>query len=262
MVRLVKGGLPEDEAATLLDASGDDEQVLDEMLSLRRSGVPLAYVTGRTSFLGLELFSEPGVVVPRADTEPLARHAIARLRADEADGRTTHRVADVCTGSGNVACALAASVAGASVWALDLMGQCVRLAYRNVRRLGLADRVQVAEGDLFAPVAHLAGTLDMVVSAPPFISTTRLGRDRAHLLEHEPKEAFDGGPYGLTIHQRLVVEGLSYLRSGGWLLIEFGEGQAPLLERIVGRSDGYDHHELFADGAGVLRGIAARKRSA
>lgn len=197
------------------------------------SDVPLAYQLGSRLFCGHELFVAPGALVPREETELLAR-AGAEVTATAGP---SPRVIDMCTGSGNLAVALALACPGASVWASDLTDGCVAVARRNVERFALGERVRVLQGDLFAPLAGLAleGSIDTIVCNPPYISSGRLGRDRAELLLHEPREAFDGGPYGLTIHQRVVREAPALLRPGGWLLCEFGAGQERQLERLFAK---------------------------
>lgn len=202
------------------------------------SDVPLAYQLGSRLFCGHELFVAPGALVPREETELLARAAIEMA---EAVGPAP-RIIDMCTGSGNLAVAIALACPGASVWASDLTDGCVAVARRNVERFALSERVQVLQGDLFAPLAglELEGSIDVIVCNPPYISSGRLGRDRAELLLHEPREAFDGGPYGLTIHQRVVREAPAFLRPGGWLLFEFGAGQERQLERLFSKGPYHD----------------------
>jgi HemK-like putative methylase len=138
----------------------------------------------------------------------------------------------------------------------------VALARRNVAHVGVAERVVVAQGDLFAPLAGLGllGTIDVVVCNPPYISTGRLEKERAELLAHEPREAFDGGPYGLSIHQRVVRDALAYLKPGGWLLFEIGLGQERQVKVLFERARQYDDVELASDDAGQPRAAMARKR--
>lgn len=214
-----------------------------------------AYQRGRTRFLGLDLEVAPGVLVPRAETELLARTAIERLAAIPRP-----RVVDVCCGSGNLACAIAANLTGARVWAADLLPAAEALTRRNVAALGLSDRVSVHSGDLFAPLlAELAeaGPLDAIVCNPPYISSGRLA-ERADLAV-EPAEAFDGGPYGLTIHQRIIREGLPLLRDEGHLLFEFGAGQARQIQLLFARQRGYAGVALVVDASGEPRVAAATK---
>ena len=152
------------------------------------------------------------------------------------------RVIDMCCGAGNLACAIAVHAPGVRVWASDLTDGCVSWTKRNVEQLGLGERVEVYQGDLFASLADkgLEGTVDIVVCNPPYISSGRLAGDRAELLENEPREAFDGGPYGLNIHQRVMADAPRFLKPGGWLLMEFGLGQHRQVKILLERSDQFE----------------------
>jgi HemK-like putative methylase len=205
-------------------------------------------------FLGVDIESGSGALVPRNETELCGRIAIAKL--EETRGAT---LVDVCCGTGNLACAIAMALPEVRGWALDLTDGCVALARANIARLGLGDRLQVAQGDLFAPLVdqRLEGAVDMITANPPYISTAKLAQ-RADLAG-EPREAFDGGPYGITIHQRVARDALPLLKPGGWLVMEFGLGQERQLEHVIARSRGYEAPELFHDNAGMPRVIAARR---
>jgi len=206
------------------------------------------------SFLDVQIEAGAGVLRPRAETELCGRTAIAKLR--ETGGSL---LADVCCGTGNLACAIASAVPAVHGWALDLTPSCVALARANVARLGLGGRITVAQGDLFAPLAGQAfdGAIDVVTANPPYISTAKLAQRPD--LSGEPREAFDGGPYGVTIHQRVARDAIALLRPGGWLVMEFGHGQDRQLELIIRRTRGYDAIELYNDEAGAPRVIAARR---
>jgi len=236
-------------------------------------GTPTALLTGHGTFMGLDLLVAPGVLVPRAETELLGRTAVAALDAlaDAAAAAAGSgeagppRVVDVCCGAGNLACAIATQVPGARVWAADVTASCVDTARRNVERLGLDGRVSVHRGDLLGALDGLGleGGVDMVVANPPYISTARLtGGDRRHLLAHEPIEAFDGGPYGLTIHQRLTREAPAFLRTGGLLLFEFGLGQQRQVELLFRRARTFADVRFVSDGAGEPRVAVARLAAA
>jgi release factor glutamine methyltransferase len=205
-------------------------------------------------FLGVDIESGPGALVPRNETELCGRTAIAKLQ-----DRIGTRLVDVCCGTGNLACAIAMAIPEVRGWALDLTDGCVALARANVARLGLGDRLQVGQGDLFAPLAgqHLEGAVDLITANPPYISTAKLAQ-RTDLAD-EPREAFDGGPYGITIHQRVARDALPLLKPGGWLVMEFGVGQERQLEHVIARSRGYQAPELFHDDTGTPRVIAARR---
>jgi release factor glutamine methyltransferase len=214
---------------------------------------------GRQTFLGIELLCGEGALVPRPETELLGRMALAKLPA----GGAGVRVIDMCCGAGNLACAIAVHSPGARIWASDLTDGCVNWTRRNVEQLRIGERVEVCQGDLFASLSDkgLAGAVDIVVCNPPYISSGRLAGDRAELLESEPREAFDGGPYGLRIHQRVMADAPRFLKPGGWLLMEFGLGQHRQVKLLLDRSERFETVELANDAAGNPRVAAARLKS-
>ena len=206
------------------------------------------------TFMGLALETAPDVLVPRPETELLCNEALRLI--DAAGARI---VVDLCCGSGNLACALATLRPSLQVWASDLTDACVALTRRNVERCALGERVTVVQGDLLASLQHLAGTVDVLVCNPPYISTGRLAADSAHLLQNEPREAFDGGPYGLTIHQRVVRESPPLLTSTGWLAFEMGLGQERQLELVFQRARTFGPRTLVRDAAGAPHVVSAQR---
>jgi len=209
-------------------------------------------------FMDVPVIVAPGVLVPRAETELLGYTARQRLAACTTEEPV---VIDMCCGSGNLACALAVAAPRARVWACDLTDACVALARRNVGHLGLEDRVTVLQGDLFAPLdAGLQGTVDLVVCNPPYISTGRLAKDKAELLANEPREAFDGGPFGISIQQRVVRAAAEFLGPGGWLLFEIGLGQDRQMRTLFERAHQYEEAQAVSNGAGEVRVMMARRR--
>lgn len=187
-------------------------------------------------FLSISIAAGPGVLAPRPETELLGRVGLERL-----DGVEAPVVIDMCCGSGNLGLAIAHERPDAAVFLSDLTDETVAQAASNAERLGLAGRVSIGQGDLFAGVAPLLDgrKADLIIANPPYISTGKLAGDAAHLLENEPREAFDGGVYGIAIHQRLIAEAPDYLKPGGWLAFEFGLGQDRQMSLLVRRSDRY-----------------------
>ncbi|KPK66928.1 MAG: methyltransferase [Gemmatimonas sp. SG8_38_2] len=223
----------------------------------------MGQLLGSEIFLGVEMHVSTDVLAPRKETELLGRSAIQRLREDGVEQPT---VIDMCCGGGNLACAIATHLPEARIWASDITEACVELARRNVERLGLGARVQVLRGDLFSSFENegLEGKVDLVVCNPPYISTGRLEGDRASLLAHEPREAFDGGPYGLSIQQRVMREAVPYVRHGGTLAFEIGLGQerqvVALFKRVkLEGKRAWDEPELVNDSAGQPRVALARR---
>lgn len=224
----------------------------------RRAAAPAGGFEPRLHhFMSVTLELVPGVLVPRRETELLGRSAVAILH----DGALGSVVIDMCCGSGNLALAIAAEIPSARVWAADLTDSTVALARSNAERLVLQDRVTIRQGDLFGALEgeELAGAADMIVCNPPYISTARLDSEGAHLLEAEPREAFDGGPYGISIHQRLIRDALGFLKPGGWLLFEFGLGQDRQVAALIARAKAYEPVTFARDEAGMPRVALARK---
>lgn len=208
-------------------------------------------------FMNIVLEHAADVLLPRKETELLAAAAIAILRGLP----SRPLVVDMCCGSGNLALSIAVEVPSARVWGGDLTDSTVMLARRNVKRLAVQDRVTIRQGDLFEALEGegLEGALDMVVCNPPYISTARLTGESAHLLEAGPREAFDGGPYGISIKQRVIREAADFLTPGGWLLLEFGERQERQVAALIARTRVYEPVTFVSNEAGMPRVALARK---
>ncbi len=189
-------------------------------LVTRRAGLePVAYLTGEREFYGLRLCVDERVLVPRPETEllvDLALSAAERLT----DGRSL-RVADIGTGSGAIAVAVATNLPWAHIWAVDLSAAALSVAQANVRRYELEDRITLLHGNGLAP---LPGPVDLLLTNPPY---TILSAVDENVRRHEPHLALDGGPDGLEVIRELLAAAPGYLRAGT-LLMEIGawQGQA------------------------------------
>jgi release factor glutamine methyltransferase len=245
--------------AGLLPAlEGEAETALRDLVQQHVQGTPVSYLTNRAQFMGIELLSAAGALIPRVETEILGHAALSRVRdAVHAHGHAV--VIDVCTGSGNIAIALAAHETRALVAAADLSTEAVNLARANARFAGLDDRVSVREGDLLAPFGDdFDHAVDVLTCNPPYISTARLEKMPGEIIDHEPALAFDGGPFGVRILTRAIQDARRLLKPGGWLCLEVGLGQGTSVLRLIERTGGYGQVETFADAAGQVRAIAAR----
>ncbi|NLE69156.1 MAG: peptide chain release factor N(5)-glutamine methyltransferase [Clostridiales bacterium] len=185
-----------------------------ERVRRRAAREPLQHILGQAPFMGHLFEVSPEVLIPRFDTEVLAERAIARVQPGQL-------ALDLCCGSGCLAISLKLARPEALVYAGDLSPAAVALSARNARRLG-AD-VDIRQGDLFAPFAGLR--FDLILSNPPYIKTGDLeGLQRE--VQQEPALALDGGPDGLMVYRRILMEAAHYLNPGGCLLLELGDGQA------------------------------------
>lgn len=236
---------------------------LRALIERKRAGVPLAHLTERQSFMGLELLTGPAALIPRKETEILGRAALAKIRC-LAEHAGEARVLDVCTGSGNLALAYAHYEPRARVYASDLSREAVELACRNAEHSALAGRVEFRVGDLLEPfeAPEFLRACDFVSCNPPYISTAKVKTLHPEISRFEPEAAFDGGVFGVAILAKLMRQAPRFLRPGGWLGFEVGHGQGQLLARQLSRNPDFAAVEPFADASGEVRAILARARTA
>lgn len=242
--------------------AGFEIDALKDLVARKREGVPLAYITGRQSFLGLDLLTSPAALIPRKETEILGRAALRYLR-ERSLVQPEVVVVDVCTGSGNLALAYAHHVRTARVFGSDLSGEAVELARRNAEFTGLEERVRFLAGDLFSPLGGLGleGEVDLVSCNPPYISSGKVAKMPQEIALHEPRLAFDGGVLGISIVTRLMSEAPRFLKPGGALCFELGLGQGDLLELRLNRQPWVDWVETHEDHNGAIRALVAFKKS-
>jgi release factor glutamine methyltransferase len=232
----------DDEAPELIAAARDD--TLDAWVARRTAGEPLAWITGTTRFCGVDVSVDPGVYVPRWQSEPLARKAAELLPAEGT-------AVDLCSGSGAVALVLRV----ARPRALVLATETHPVAVANARHNG----VDVREGHLFDPVpVDLAGTVDVVAAVAPYVPTGALRLLPRDVLAFEPRSALDGGVDGLEVVTEVVGASLRWIRHGGWLLVEVGGDQVETTRDLF-RSAGYDRLSVLTDGDGDQRGVLGRR---
>jgi release factor glutamine methyltransferase len=232
---------------------------LRELIRRRIEGTPLAHLTGRQEFMGIELIASAEALIPREETALLGHAALTCLE-DILQAQESAIVIDVCTGSGNLALALAANAPRARVWAADLSTDAIALGRRNCEFLKLGDRVEFRDGDLMAPfdTDQFHGTVDLIVCNPPYISSGKLEGMPDEIIGHEPRLAFDGGPLGIRILQRLISEAPRFLRPMGWLAFEVGLGQGRGVRRRMEQQGRYIEIREVLDGDGQVRALLGR----
>jgi release factor glutamine methyltransferase len=244
VTRLQNGGFvaAEEEADELLARAGGDAELLDSLVARRLTGEPLAWITGSVSFCGLEIRVDPGVYVPRWQSEPLARRAAERLPARGA-------AIDLCTGCGAIARTLMTRHPGARVVASDLDERAVACAAAN--------GVEVYRGDLLDPLPRaLEGRVDVIVGVVPYVPTPDLPLLQRDTFTFESALSYDGGRDGTDILRRVLTDSPRFLRPGGALLLELGGEQAGALRDDLARL-GYDDVGVLLDEDGDPRGIEA-----
>ena len=197
----------------------------EALVRRREAGEPVAYLTGRRGFWTFELAVSPATLVPRPETERLVELALQRLPADR-----LLRIADLGTGSGAIALALASERPLARVVATDASAVALELARANAQGLGLAN-VEFRQGDWFGCLQ--GERFDLVASNPPYVEA---GDPHLDDLRHEPVAALASGVDGLDAIRRIVVDAPSHLEPGGWLLVEHGWRQGAAVRALLGSS--------------------------
>jgi release factor glutamine methyltransferase len=234
----------EEEADELVACAAGDGELLESLLARRLTGEPLAWITGSAAFCGVEIRVDPGVYVPRWQSEPLARRAVERLPADGV-------AIDLCTGAGAVAKTLMTHRPGARVVACDIDERAVACATAN--------GVEACCGDLFAALPPtLEGGVDVVVGVAPYVPTPELPLLQRDTFTFESPLSYDGGRDGTEILRRVLAESPRFLRPGGALLLELGGEQADALGDDFARL-GYVDVTVLVDEDGDVRGVEATR---
>lgn len=221
----------------------------DELLQRRVAGEPVAYLTGVREFWSLSLAVTPDTLIPRPETETLVALALEKIPAS-----STARIADLGTGSGAIALAIAHERPRCQVIATDLSAMAVAVASRNARQLGM-DNVEFLAGNWCQPLPDMP--FDMIVSNPPYIP-----QDDPHLeqgdVRFEPRRALAAGPEGMDDLRAIANCAREHLRSGGWLLLEHGYDQGNNATRLLAAA-GFQAVSDHVDDAGLSRVVAGRK---
>jgi release factor glutamine methyltransferase len=226
------------------------------LIARRSTGEPTQYLTGKQEFWGLEFEVNRDVLIPRPETEHVVEVALERIRKGGI-GNAHLRIADVGTGSGCIAVALARELPDAEIFATDISAAALEVARRNAARHGVTARIHFLECDLLQGVA--CSSLDMVVSNPPYVAGREADALAREVREHEPHLALFGGAAGTEIYARLIEQASALLRPGGILVLELGYDSAAHVEALLGDDPAWTDVAITNDLAGIPRVIAARK---
>lgn len=202
------------------------------LLKRRALGHPLQYLTGLTQFMSLSFEVEPGVLIPRQDTELLVETVIDFCKAKSPDRGL--RILDIGTGSGCIAVSLAYYVPGSTVVAIDKMSAALQIAQRNACLNGVDSRIVFVQSDLFESFqAEQMPSFDVIVSNPPYVCSSDIKGLQQEVRDHEPIEALDGGSDGLFFYREIIRTAPGYLADGGILAFETGYNQADAVVALM-----------------------------
>ena len=221
------------------------------MIERRAASVPTQHLTGKQEFWGLEFEVSPDVLIPRPETEHVVEVALDRLALRDLRSRQAQNmsgkgllIADIGTGSGCIAIALAKELPAATVFALDISNAALAVAKRNATRLNFADRITFLESNLFEKLSlgplttrrpimdHQSSCFDLIVSNPPYIARREAETLTREVRDHEPAIALFGGEEGYELYADLITQSAAHLKSGGILVLELGHESLPAVRPL------------------------------
>jgi release factor glutamine methyltransferase len=244
--------------------SGDQWQHYFALVARRAAGTPVQYLTGRQEFWGLDFEVTPDVLIPRPETEHVVEVALARMCARRSE---TLRVADVGTGSGCLAVALAAELPRARIFATDISAAGLAIARRNAAKHGVATRIEFLECNLLdaflrdgaARAAAPDVAFDLIVSNPPYVALADAASLQREVRDHEPAAALFAGESGLDVYAPLIRQAEELLAPGGLLIVELGYNAADHAGTLLSSAN-WREFALVNDLAGIAR-VASALRS-
>ncbi|PQO26721.1 peptide chain release factor N(5)-glutamine methyltransferase [Blastopirellula marina] len=227
-----------------------------ELVKQRAAGKPVAYVLGTSEFYSMEFVVTPDVLIPRPETEHLVIETLDLLK-----GRSTNEpvsILDIGTGSGIIAVTIAKQAPKASVLATDISEKALAVAKQNAEKHSVSERIEFAAGDLFDAVSS-GSQFDVIVSNPPYIAQSERTLMDAHVIEHEPHVALFAEEEGIAVLRRILEQAAGYLKSGGWLLLEFSPMVAKRVAKIAEETGFYERISIGKDLAKLDRYLIAKK---
>jgi release factor glutamine methyltransferase len=227
-----------------------EQTAFNAAIGRRAAGEPIQYITGQQEFYGLMLKASPAVLIPRPETELLVEAVLERIPRSR-----PIRIADIGTGTGAIAIALAHHLPLARVTAVDLSPAALAVARENAIAHGLAGRIRFFPSDLLEALAH-EEPFDAIVSNPPYVPETDRESLHPQVRDHEPAMALFAGSDGLEVYRRLIPQALATLKPGGLLAMEFGYGQRDAIASLL---SAWQHVEFLSDLQHIPRVVLAAK---
>jgi release factor glutamine methyltransferase len=243
------------------ELTADEQARYAQALTERARGVPAQYITGHQEFWGMDLIVSPAVLIPRPETEHVIETVLDCVRQDplrQSQGKLSPasrlQIADVGTGSGCIALALAKEFPQAEIYATDISPAALDIARVNAARHQLEPRIHFRQSDLLE--GRSAGTLDFVVSNPPYVGESEEDQVQLEVRKFEPRHAVFAGPTGMEIIERLIPQAHATLKPGGWLVMEIS---GPIAEAVKHLLHEWVDLRVIPDLQSIPRVVRARK---
>jgi release factor glutamine methyltransferase len=226
-----------------------------KLIARRSLWEPVAYITGRKEFWTFVLAVNKDVLIPRPDTEIIVEETLAICRKKDS---VEINILEIGTGSGAIALALAKEISIARTVATDISAAALTIAEKNARALKLSNRIDFRQGDLFEPIKN--ELFNIIVCNPPYISAKDYEKLPGGVKDYEPAVALLAGKKGTEFYEKLIYQGLDYLKKNGWLLLEIGAKQEKSVRGLMEESVFYESIEMRRDYAGLPRVMRARRK--
>jgi release factor glutamine methyltransferase len=210
------------------ELSASQRTTYEDSIARRLRHEPVQYITGQQEFYGLTLKVTPAVLIPRPETEHLVEAVLKLLPPN-----TPLKIADIGTGTGAIAIALAAHLPEAAITALDISTEALEVARSNAREHNITGRIRFLQSDLLSALDHEAETFDAIVSNPPYVAEIDRSTLHPQVRDHEPATALFGGKTGLDIYRRLVPQAYIALRPNGLFAVEIGQDQQEAVAALL-----------------------------
>jgi len=242
-----------------------DVHLFTSLLARRAAGEPTQHLNGKQEFWSLEFEVTPDVLIPRPETEHVIEVALDRFALREL--RSGHKqtfsgeglqIADIGTGSGCIAVALAKELPGARIYATDISSAALAVARRNAARHSVSDQIHFVESNLLDEASHLSLFFDLIVSNPPYIGRREAATLMREVRDHEPEVALYGGEEGYELYAELIAQADAKLKPGGILALELGHNSLPAVQPLLD-APLWTNVGVTNDLAGIPRVIAAER---
>jgi release factor glutamine methyltransferase len=236
-----------------------EKEALEKLIQRRISGEPLQYILEHQEFWSIDFKVDPRVLIPRPETELLVEQSLLILAGTSF--KRIPSVLEIGTGSGAIAIALAKELKHIFLVATDISRDALVLAKENAKSAGVQHQIKFVNGDLFGPFrsSKERKSFDLILSNPPYIIRPEIGSLAKEVRDYEPIIALDGGEDGLEFYRHILSQGPFYLREGGWLLLEIGQGQGPLVSELIKEGGNFLKPDCVPDLSGVERIVKAQR---
>ncbi len=247
------------ELYTKFDELADDatRTKFRELVKQRAEGKPVAYLVGHREFYSLSFRVTSDVLIPRPETESLVLRLVELFKQGTI-AVDKPQIADVGTGSGIIAICAAKHLPAAQVLAVDASKAALTIAQENAKTLGVADRIEFVESDLFAAISN-ERRFHLIASNPPYVSEEEFATLSPTVKNYEPRQALVAGAHGTEIIERLIPQVAQRLQSDGWLLMEVSPMIEPAVRKIIEQHGGFELGATIKDLAGLPRIVQAKK---